>query len=531
MHPLRVTLPWLLFGLLVFGLAPASHARPATALAWAEPLLLADPAASGVAASPMLTIDGEGSVHVVWYSVLARAPERGGGLSDALVYRARTAGVWSAPEAIYTVDRTQLSDTSSPLASDAALRNPVFALDGSLTSAPDGRLHLAFGDRSAQRYLSASWRAVVRDANLLPAFILGAGPASGIAAGADGTLHLALVAIPRGSEEVAEQAGGGSCNACLEVLYRRSTSGGVTWARPENLSRLDGEDAHPRLGVDGQGGVHLLWDHLGLEPSAEPPFLLYQRSPDGGQSWGEPLRLGAPGEGSLHATLGVGLGGQLLVVYGGMSTGSVFFQSSLDGGLSWSPPGLVPGVVSPGLTGSEPSRFSLAVDGAGRQHLLMVGSLPADGSTGQRLLHLSWDGERWSAAEALASGGAAPGSPRLQIERGNRLHAVWTTTELGADGFERQLVWYSDAPLEAPELAPPPTFTTIPTIQPTATPVPTVAPTPTLLPAEARRQETVTGPPRWEGESLQVLAVALGPVLILIGAVVWWSTRRGRDDE
>jgi hypothetical protein len=352
--------------------------------------------------------------------VLDRPAEEGGGLTDAIIYVVRAGGAWTAPESIFAQDRPAFSDTSSPLSSDAAASNPAFALHGSAASARDGKLHLAIGDLNAQWYLAAPWDEVVRMANLLPPFALGRGSESVLVGAANGALHVALTAIPRG-QEGAIPDGATRCDTCLEIVFRRSDDG-VVWTRPENLSRRDGQDSNPQLGADDEGRVHLLWAHQGLGLPDEPAYLLYARSADGGLSWAEPQQLGAPGEASLHAVLGVGQGGRLLAVFSGVSTGSVFFQSSADGGLSWSTPGLVPGVLSPGISATGGRRFALAVDGAGRFHLLMVGALPADSGSGSQLLQLSWDGQSWSAPAALASGGAEPGNPYLAVERGRLLH-------------------------------------------------------------------------------------------------------------
>lgn len=509
----------LLLVLVALGLAPIASAGPARA--WEQPQLLSDPAVSVVAAGPDLVVDAEGNLHVAWYSVVSGPPEQGG-LVDAIVYRGRIDGVWSAPEPIVMRERPAYGDTSSPLTSDAALRNPQFAVSGALASAPDGRLHLAIGGQGAQQYLHAPWREVVRMALLLPPVSLGAATASAIAGGDDGLIHVALIAPPRRPEPTA-QPDAPACEGCLDLLYRRSEDGGLTWTRAENLSWIEGAQASPQIGADGLGQVHLLWEHRDPGQPDAPGFLLYRRSADGGRSWDEPALLGAPGESSRLPALGVGRDGRLLAVYAGESTGSVFFQASGDGGRSWLPPGLVPGVLSPGVTETAGRRFSLAADGAGRLHLLMVGVVPAGGEEGQRLLRLSWDGQGWSAPEVLPGGAGTPGSPQLAMARGNRLHAVWAGAELDADGGLRQTIWHSSAPVDAPELAPAPTFTPIPRLAPTPTAVPTPTLGPTPLPAAARDEQVLEGPPRWEAAGLEVLFLALGPVLLLLGGLLWWA--------
>lgn len=518
----------LLLVLVALGLAPIASARPARD--WKQPQLLSDPAVSVVAAAPDLAVDGEGNPHVTWYSVVSGSEEQGGGLVDAIIYRGRIDGVWSAPEPIVLRERPNYGDTSSPLVSDAALRNPQFALTGALASAPDGRLHLTIGSGTSQQYLHAPWREVVRMVLLLPPVSLGAASSSAIASDDNGAIHIALSAPPRRAEP-ATQPGARVCAGCLDLLYRRSEDGGLTWTRAENLSWIEGTHTSPQIAADGLGQVHLLWEYRNPGQPDAPALLLYRRSADGGWSWGEPALLGAPGESVRLPALGVAPDGRLLAVYTGESTGSVFFQASSDGGQSWSSPGLVPGVVSPGVTETAGRHFSLAADGAGRLHLLMVGAVPAGGEQGQQLLHLSWDGQSWSAPEVLPGGAGTPGSPRLAMERGNRLHAVWAGAELDADGGLRQAIWHSSVSIDAPELAPAPTFTPLPITLPTPTVVSTPTPSPTPLPVAVRAQQTLDGPPRWEAEGLAILFLSLGPVLLLFGAVVWWAYRRGSPGD
>ncbi|MCS6881940.1 MAG: sialidase family protein [Oscillochloridaceae bacterium] len=417
-------------------------------------------------------------------------------------------------------ERRSSGDTFSPLASDAAINNPRFAIRGNLISAPDARLHIVTNTESRLQYLHTPWDDVVRMALLLPPATLGEGSAASIASSPDGTLHVVFAASSRRSEQAARR-----CPTCQDVRYRRSTDGGLTWSRAENLSLLDGFNRTPQVGADELGQIHLLWEHQGSGQPGEAAFPIYRRSPDGGQSWEAPVPLGPPDDQLAQATLAVGRGGQLLALYASAISGSVFFQSSNDGGRTWSPPGLVPEVISPGLATASEQRFSLAADGAGRIHVLMVGLGTITGDNEQRLWHLTWDGLNWSAPEALTGPGAAPRYPRLAVERGNRLHAVWMTTETDGVQGTRQTIWYTSALVAAPEVAPQPTFTPIPQMLPTATPIPTAVPTPTPLPDESRDRPVIEGPPRWEGESLEILFIALAPVLLIVGVAAWWFSR------
>jgi len=521
MAHLRIQLFCCLLGLVA--LVPLSAARARPLFTWEPPLRLSDPATSTIAFAPDLTVDGDGRIHVIWSGVLNRTNERTR-LADTLMYRMRVDGVWSTLEPIVLRERRSSGDTSSPLVSDAAMDNPRFAVLGRLVSAPDARLHIVTTTDGRQQYLQAPWNEVVRMALLLPPVELGTGSATAIASDPNGTLHVVFAAP-------AQRSGPGAqpCAACQNVRYRRSTDGGLTWTRAENLSLLDGTNLAPQIGADDLGQIHLLWEYQGSGQPGEAALPIYRRSADGGQRWEAPIPLGVPDDWLSQVTLGIGRGGQLLALYASATSGTLFFQSSNDGGQTWSQPGLVPEVISSALTPTSGRRFSLAVDGAGRFHLLVVGVAPITGVTEQQLWHLTWDGRNWSLPEPLPVEGTAPRDPRLAVERGNRLHAVWTTTEVDDEKGAYQTIWYSSVSVDAPEVAPLPTFTPIPKILPTPTPIPTPRPTPTPLPDESRNRPVIEGPPRWEGESLEILFIAFLPVLLIIAVVAWWFRRNSRS--
>lgn len=518
---------WMLL-ILVLTTLPSTtvHAQVEPTPVWNNPQLLTDDTTSAVASMPDLAVDSLGNVHIIWSSVLDRPTERGSGVIDTLVYRARTDGVWSAPEPIYLKEREMIGDTSSPLISNAAPNNPTFMLRGALTAAPDSHLHILVHTQANLLYLNAPWHDVARTLRLLPPSGLGEGSQGVIAAGNDGTIHTAFAAIPRGAERPLQE-GQTVCTVCVEILYRRSDDG-MIWTRAENLSRLDGHDRYPQLVVDPQGVVHLLWEHQDNAPSGAGTYLLYRRSTDGGLTWGELVQLGAPAEDSLQGALAVAHNGVVVVVYGGAQSGSIFYQFSPDRGNAWSAPMLVPGVMIADPSATD-RQLRLAADSVGRFHLLAIGTEKSSAISDPQLLHLSWNGQNWSPTGLVPSSGAAPRNPQLRIERGNRLHAVWQTTISNADQPPQQMIWYSSGQLEAPPITPVPTFTPLPDALPTPTPTSLPTPTATLLPVEARQMDPIKGPPRWEAESLPILFLAMGPVVLLAGLLIWRVRRRERS--
>jgi hypothetical protein len=141
------------------------------------------------------------------------------------------------------------------------------------------------------------------------------------------------------------------------------------------------------------------------------------------------------------------------------------------------------------------------------------------------LLHLTWDGRRWSAPEAIQNNDLFPEWPQIVVSNGNELHVTWFTRsrqDLFNSEQARYRVWYSTRLVPAPIQAPLPQFTPTPVILPSPTTAPTTIPTPTPLPAEIGLVQPPTGRPSWELPGLMAVATALLPVvgLLLLALIV-----------
>lgn len=508
----RTTILLLLACALTAGPAQAAPDRPR----WSQPVQISEPLSSelAIASAPDLAVDVERTLHLVWYSVVRHNGGGGPGFADILNYRARRAGAWLPSQPIFTQPRFVFNDLLATTAGDGGARNPTSELRSSLLAAPDGRLHLLTGNVETQWYLHAPLGDVVRTLAIFPARELAASSHGQITASDDATLHMLFSAVPPGLDTVEAPD---VCTLCTDVFYRRSEDGGLTWSNPENLSRYNGNDAEPKIVTGGAGQVHAIWEHRD-DGAGSFDGIVYQRSVDHGRSWEKPVSLGVPTEIGARSALAATHTNGVMVVYEGPASDGTFYQYSADGGLSWSSPGIIPSVLSRDNIRHSYHRFSLAADGDGRMHLLMVGLLPASASPSPQLLHLIWDGSSWSEPGVLASGAPRPFAPRLVVERGNHLHATWFTSNSAPErDYEEQLVWYSDAPLVAQELAPPPTLPPPPTVTPVVAPTAPALPTPTPLPPVSRDVAAIDGPPLWELRGLQAVAVGLVTAALPIG--------------
>lgn len=533
--PLRQTgLRCVALTLLVIGLAWvlgfAARDTNAATKTWSNPYQLSAPPITPNGSFPRIAIDAMGKVHTVWYTVIRQKAKREISAIDSLTYRVLESGSWSESRAIFFTGKRPIFGNTDPRTGEIidgmAEQNVI---QSALAIGRDGQLHIAFSSVGKLFYTAAPTNQAVNITTVSEPQPIGADLYSDLAASNDGTLHITFNHEPEDEGQIDHE----NCQFCLEVWYRRSIDGGSTWSRPMNISRVTGDDNQQQLRADSQNRLHLVWDH---SPKAdaetqESPLVLYRRSVDGGKTWQDTIALGLASEGVVQGTLGVSLEGNPLVVYRSASNQQIYYQSSSDGGATWSSPGLIPTVRGRAASDTNLDNYSLAVDGSNHLHLLVVGFLPGDTSQIPKLLHLTWDGQSWSAPNVIMEGSEYPEHPQLAIERGNRLHAIWFTREdSSGPSRDNQTVWYSSLSLDGPELVPPATFT--PISQPTAIqPTATVAIIPTTISLESRSMEIAEGPPSWEGRALLTLLIALVPVLFLVIVVIRKNTAPQNDES
>ena len=119
------------------------------------------------------------------------------------------------------------------------------------------------------------------------------------------------------------------------ILFSRSTDGGVTFAAPLNVSNSLGFSFDPRIFVDGQGGINVVW-------TSDAPGnhdIFFSRSTNGGANFSTPLNLSNDAADSLSPQLAVDTSGNISVVWENDSiTFGVLFSHSTDGGATFSTP-------------------------------------------------------------------------------------------------------------------------------------------------------------------------------------------------
>ena len=497
---------------------------------WGEPVELSDPTFAPNGSFPDLALDAADQLHAIWYVARSQTGAQSNAVFDALVARVLHGGTWSAAQTVFaTNSRELLGEANAQTGGLVDATNATYRLQGTLAAGRDGKLHSLYRGATFQLYVNAPADLTASLSERSAPQDLGQGQANAFVVGADGTLHMTFNAALK-PDDLPDAT---LCEGCNELFYRRSLDGGENWSRPENLSRMTGDDGPQQLKVDSQNRLHVVWEHSQNDPTGVggPGFVSYRRSRDGGTTWETPVTLGLPNEATLQGALGLSPEGNPLVVYRSGVGQQVYFQYSDDGGATWTLPGVIPTVLARALDDTATDNYSLATDGAGAIHLLLVGFIPGSASPTPKLLHLTWNGQTWSAPRVVVAGALYPEGPRLVIERGNKLHAVWFIREgLSGPSQSRQSVWYSSATIDAPTVVPLATFTPVPS--PTL-PQPSVTPVivPTTISAASRGKPVVAGPPRWEGQGLALLTLALAPLLLLLLIIAWRGIARWYEES
>lgn len=415
--------------LLLISLAAASPHPLRAEEAWIPPVEISEDQFGWF---PDLAADHEGTVHVIWGSGAlapnAADPSAPEASLDLLRYRALRNGVW-----------TPMNDVAFTCTGGYTVRNSlVVNADGRLQALVRTCFEVSTMSVPADEAWSAlGWTAPQR---------LGSSYYNALAADSQGHLH-ALYQDLIFSEP-------GQPNLASEIVYRRSEDGGQSWSVRTNLTNLPGGDERMQIKVDPQDRIHATWDHgsdwyLGID---RPDYGIYRRSDDGGESWQPQIVLGIAGEPIAQNSLGVSLDGNPLAVYRSATSGQVFFQYSRDGGNTWTAAEPLAGVQARDVLELGLDHYSMAVDSANRIHLLMVGFPEGSRASIPMLLHLVWDGQRWSEPTIVAQGPNYPMWPRVTIAQGNQIHAVWFTYT-DATGWGDRRIWHSSKLLDSPFVA------------------------------------------------------------------------------
>lgn len=197
----------------------------------------------------------------------------------------------------------------------------------------------------------------------------------------------------------------------IEIYYNRSTDGGTTWGGDTRLTNHIGQSVNPSVTVSGSD-VHIVWEDQ-RDGNSE---IYYKRSTDGGISWGPETRLTNFTDESRFASISVS-GSAAHVVWRERRDGNweIYYKCSTDGGTSW-------GADTRLTNNTANSQFpSIAVSGS----VVHVVWWDFRNTNEEIYYKRSTDGGvSWEADTRLTSNNAESQFPSVAVS-GSTVHVVW----------------------------------------------------------------------------------------------------------
>ena len=155
-----------------------------------------------------------------------------------------------------------------------------------------------------------------------------------------------------------------------EIYYKRSTDGGDSWSPSKRLTWTAAASELPAIAVDGVDRIHVVWDDW----TPGNTDIYYRRSMTGGASWAPTQRLTRTSGHSFYPAIACSPAGHLHVVWSDDTSGEyeVYYRAGADGGANWS--------SSQRLTWNSgySSSPAIAFDGSGDLHVVWSDLTPGN---------------------------------------------------------------------------------------------------------------------------------------------------------
>jgi hypothetical protein len=212
-----------------------------------------------------------------------------------------------------------------------------------------------------------------------------------------------------------------------EIYYATSTDG-VIWSPPVNISNNLGVSAEPAIAIDNSGNLHVVWQDDSLTHNE----IYYANSTDGGTTWSPPVIITGDDYISVYPDIAIDSSSNLHVVWQDGIPSEIYYAISPDGS-SWSH------LVNISRNPSSNSRYpDIAIDSSSNLHVVWQ-----DDSSGnwEICYATSADGVTWSAPDNISNNSGNSYAPAIAIDNNDNPHVVWQE-QVSASNWE---IYYASA--------------------------------------------------------------------------------------
>jgi hypothetical protein len=142
------------------------------------------------------------------------------------------------------------------------------------------------------------------------------------------------------------------------ILFSRSTDGGMTFLQAKPVSNSTGYSYSPRICVDSRGAINVVW----VDDAPGKPAVYFSRSTDGGANFSTPAKLSSDGAYSASPQVAVDGAGSISVVWESDATPlGILFRHSADGAAFSAVANLT---TNSSLAGVAAPQLAVGVDGS-----------------------------------------------------------------------------------------------------------------------------------------------------------------------
>src|SRR5882724_9919625 len=211
------------------------------------------------------------------------------------------------------------------------------------------------------------------------------------------------------------------------ILFSRSTDGGVTFSAAKSLSNTSGSSFNPRIAVDAGGSMNVVWQD-------SPDFfgtsnVFFSGSADGGLTFSTPINLSASMTSAFYSMPQIAAHAANISVVWESDTGNLaaWFSGSSNGGATFSAPKMLStntgGSIDPQIAVDKNGAINVVWEDDTAGHSDISFSRSADNGANFSLpLNLS---------NPLGNALANSNSPRIAVDLAGHLNVVWANDSPG----------------------------------------------------------------------------------------------------